>query len=166
MISHQSHGEGPISLVKLSFFNYMRVKWLVVIVLALGLLLWLWIDFMVLGPGRCFWQRNSTNPSRRVECNTDSRLFHCDRGRRLAGCRFVLSSKDIFVVIFLSHPPPIVHSISAGDVPGTCQDRLFYAFLSHDWDFLECSSAPSVTANISSVLRDQPLVCIRTTRKQ
>ena len=27
---------------------------------------------------------------------TDSLLFHCDRGRGLAGCRFVLSSKDIF----------------------------------------------------------------------
>ena len=111
MISHQSHGEGPISLVILSFFNYMRVKWLVVIVLALGLLLWLWIDFMVLGPGRCFWQRNSTYPSRRVECNTDSRLFHCDRGRRLAGCRFVPSSKDIFLHVVCCDicKPPSTH---------------------------------------------------------
>ena len=53
MISHQSRGKGPKSCLTF-IFNYMRVKWLAVIVLTLGLLLWLWIDFMVLAPGRCF----------------------------------------------------------------------------------------------------------------
>ena len=43
-------------------------------------------------------------------------------------------------MIFVSPPPPIAHSIPAGVVPGTCQDRLFKAFLSHDWDLFECAS--------------------------
>ena len=109
----------------------MRVKRLVVIVLALELLLWLWIDFMVLGPGRCVWPRSSTNPSRSVKkCNY-----------QIAGCSIAIvvvvwpavglcfQAKIFFsmtfVVIFVSHPPPIAHSIPAGDVPGTCQDRIF-----------------------------------------
>ena len=46
----------------------------------------------------------------------------------------------VVILIFVSHPPPIAHSIPAGHVPGTCQDRPIQAFLSHDWDYFECAS--------------------------